>query len=59
MRTRLLVGIATMMTIASSQSYAGESALDAAKKIAGKYTGKWSIYGIAGGSAVEKSSLSA
>jgi hypothetical protein len=55
MKTRSAALVIVPLLIATA-SMAAESALDAAKRISGKYTGQWKMYGIAGGLVVEKAS---
>ncbi len=55
MRTQSLIGTIMILLIAAANSYAGESALAAAKKIAGNYTGSWALYGVVDGNVVIKS----
>ncbi len=40
----------------SSNAFAGSAVYEAAKKIAGTYTGKWAMYGVQNGAVVQKSS---
>jgi hypothetical protein len=54
MKTRLVFLGVLVSAIISTTSFAGESALDAAKKIAGKYMGTWTMFGMADGKVVEK-----
>ena len=52
----LVAGLSLSLMAAASTSMAAESALDAARRITGKYTGRWSMYGLVSGSVVEKAS---
>jgi hypothetical protein len=55
MKSMRILGV-VLSALAATSSFAGESAFDAAKKIAGKYNGAWTMYGLADGKVVEKAS---
>lgn len=56
MKTLLGLALALGAMTIGCASTGAESALDAASKIAGTYTGQWSMYGLADGHVVEKAS---
>ena len=55
MNTKAICGTIMVLLLAAANSYGGESALAAAGKIAGSYTGNWAIYGVVDGNVVMKS----